>query len=361
MRLIFKHLYNCLCRLWLGLVLIVGCSALLLFLNKTDQSTSKTPEIAILTISSRLVMENFLDGCNELFTERGYENGKNIKIRFYNPEGDLPTANMMADDIIQRQPALVMTASTPMLQVMANRNHRGTVRHVFGLVTDPFSALEGLDRKHPRKHPDWLGGYGSFQPVERLFDLMLKLRPKLKKVGTIRNAGEACSEATFNKAKAYCQAKGIELVDITVDSPAAVQEAVKAVLEDDIEAIWIGGDNTVEAAIELVTNEASKTNIPVFTHSPSHLKFGTAISLGANYTKVGKVVADLAIDVLEGKKTLKNMEIINLVPELMALNKAKLERYATDFAELDKLEKHANITVDAKGNLVNHMEKKKTK
>jgi ABC-type uncharacterized transport system substrate-binding protein len=355
MKRILESILNCIARLWLGFLLIILCSGTLLYINrpKNNNSSSRKPEVAILTISSRTVMEDFLKGCRDLFFEHGYEDGKNIDFHFYNPQGDLPTANMMADDIIQRNPALVITASTPMLQIMANRNRSGIVRHIFGLVTDPFSAIEDLDRNNPEQHPAHIGGYGSFQPVERLFDQMLILQPGLKKVGTIRNAGEACSEATFNKAKDYCKAKGIELIDFTVESPAAVQEAVKAVIDSDVEAIWIGGDNTVEAAIELVVNEADKAGLPVFTHSPTHLKFGTAISLGADYYEVGRITAKLAVDVLEGKTTLKNQKVENKVPELLAINEAKLKNFTTRPAALAKLIKSASLIVDAQGKVVN--------
>ena len=359
MKRILESIFNCIIRLWLGILLIVLCSGTLLYLNRSKNNSSglKKLEVAILTITSRTVMEDFLKGCRDLFSDRGYEDGKNINFRFYNPQGDLPTANMMADDILQRKPALVITASTPMLQIMANRNRNGTVKHVFGLVTDPFSAIESLDRNNPSQHPAHIGGYGSFQPVERLFDQMLSLRPGLKRVGTIRNAGEACSVATFNKAKDYCKAKGIELIDFTVESPAAVKEAAKAVIDSDIEAVWIGGDNTVEAAIELVVNEADKAGLPVFTHSPTHLKLGTAISLGADYYEVARITAKLAVDVLEGKATLKNHKVENKVPELLAINEAKLKKFTTRPAALVKLAKNASLTVDSQGKVVNRVKK----
>jgi len=350
-----KMILNCISRLWIGILLISICTAVLLYLSKpqSKKTSSEIPEVAILTISSRTVMEDFLEGCLALLSERGYEDGKNIKLKFYNPQGDLPTANLMADDIVQRKPALVITASTPMLQVMASRNKNGSVLHVFGLVTDPFSAVEVFDRNQPSDHPEHIGGYGSFQPVENLFDQMLLLNPELKKVGTVRNGGEACSEATFNKAKKYCELKGIKLIDFTVENPAAVLEAVKAVLEADVEAIWIGGDNTVESAIELVVNEADKAHLPVFTHSPTHLKFGTAISLGADYFEVARITTALAVDVLEGKKTLENHKIVNKVPELLALNESKLKKFTTNFKNLSDLKKKAVLIVNSEGEVVN--------
>lgn len=344
-----KIILNCISRLWLGFLLISICTGILLYISppRTNKTSLNNPQVSILTISSRTVMEDFLKGCQSLFLERGYEDGKNISFKFYNPQGDLTTASLMSDDIIERQPDLVITASTPMLQVMANRNKSGVVRHIFGLVTDPFSAIEDFDREFPTNHPAHIGGYGSFQPVESLFSELLLLRPGLKRVGTVRNAGEACSEATFKKAKDYCNSKGIELIDFTVENPGAVLEAVKALIESNVEAIWIGGDNTVESAIELVINEADKVGLAVFTHSPTHLKFGTAISLGADYYEVGRITSTLAVNVLESKTTLKNQKIVNMVPELLALNETKLKKYTTNLAALSKLVKKATLIADA--------------
>lgn len=353
-----KRFLDIIRRLWLGILLILLCAGTLLHLDKKKSRTSlRKTEVAILIISSRPVMEDFLRACRATLARRGYVEGKTLKLDVYNPQGDLSTANTMADDIIQRKPDLVITASTPMLQVMANRNRNGRVRHVFGLVTDPFSAVDSLDRDNPSNHPAHLGGYGTFQPVESIFDMMLELRPDLQKVGTIRNAGEACSEATFLKAKEYCKTKNIELKDITVENSAEVLEATRAVIASNVEALWIGGDNTVEAAIELVTAEANKAGIPVFTHSPIHLKSGTAISLGADYYVVGEITAELAADILDGKKKLEDHVIENKVPELLAMNTKMLHNFTTRPEALKRLQKKAEVIIDPKGNVVDRTKK----
>ena len=51
-------------------------------------------------------------------------------------------------------------------------------------------------------------------------------------------------------ARSICKELGIELVEVTVDSPAGVAEAANAVVARGVQAIWAGGDVTVAVGID---------------------------------------------------------------------------------------------------------------
>ena len=161
---------------------------------------------------------------------------------------------------------MVITSSTPSMQAVANANRDGRVMHVFTLVADPFSAGVGLDREHPLKHPARLVGQGSFLPVAESFAIARRALPGLSRVGVAWNPAESNSEAFTKKAREACRDLGITLLEANVDSSVAVTEAVQSLISRGVQAIWIGGDNTMLSTIGSVIATARRRGHPGVHH-----------------------------------------------------------------------------------------------
>ena len=166
-----------------------------------------------------------LDGVYEGLWRQGSEAGDDFEGRQFDAQADVPTANTIARGIVDGGFDMVVTLTTPALQAMATANQQGQVTHVFGCVTDPLGAGVGMSPDDPGDHPAHLAGIGTFQPVERSFELAKELFPGLKKVGTVWTGSESNSEACVGKARAVCKQLGIELVEVQIDSSTAVGEA----------------------------------------------------------------------------------------------------------------------------------------
>ncbi len=306
--------------------LIMLLSALLLISEtpkKQNLSETGLHRIAIFKYSSRTTLDDTERGYIDGLATEGYINGKTIELIRYNAENDLPTAHLIAAEILNKNVDLVITASTPALQVMAKANQKGKIRHVFGTVTDPFGSGVGLNKDKPEDRPAWLAGAGTFQPVEKAFLYALEMNPGLKKVGVVWCTGETCSEACVRIARRVCKEHGIKLIENTVDNSTSVYEAAKALVSKGVEALWIGGDNTVEIAAAMVIKAGAEGDIPVFTNNTDHPPLGALFGLGANYYEVGLSVGKLASEILRGR-TPASIPIENVVPEKLVFNAEKL-------------------------------------
>ncbi|MCF7974080.1 MAG: ABC transporter substrate-binding protein [Phycisphaerae bacterium] len=338
-------------KLTLGVSLIVAASAVLLIsdLGQWKKGGHSVPRVAILNYATRPVLEDGQRGIFDAFKDHGFINGEDIEIKLFNAENDLPTANTMASAILGGDFDLVVSISTPCLQAMASANRNGTVKHIFGLVTDPFGAGVGISRTDPLDHPAHLAGIGTFQPVKEAFQIAREMCPEIRKVGVVWNPAEACSEACTIMARDTCKNMGIELLEATVDSSSGVLEAARALTARDVDCIWIGGDNTVELAISSLIKATSEIRVPVFANAPSSAHNGAIFGLGANYYEVGKITGDLAARTLKGLD-LATVRIENVAPERLAINyeAAKGLRSTWRFTErIKKLAESANIKHDA--------------
>jgi ABC-type uncharacterized transport system substrate-binding protein len=312
-------------RLLLGLLLIGLTAAILLYSDlQRRQVRSELPRVAIFQFATRPLLDETVQGVLDGMASEGLVDGKDIRVGKFNAENDLPTANAIARSIVDQGFDLVVTVSTPCMQIFAGVNQKGSVNHVFCAVTDPFSAGVGISAEAPGEHPKHLTGIGTFQPVEATFRIAKQLYPELKRVGEVWNPAEACSEACTVKARAICRELGIELIEAHVDSSSGVREAANALAARGVQAIWIGGDNTVEIAVDSIVDVARRAAIPVFSNSPATVGRGLLFALGADYLEVGRAAGVLSGKILKGLDP-GSVPVEDVMPRHLALNLSALK------------------------------------
>ncbi len=310
-----------------AVVAIALAGTILLLLDLNNRKSAQKDDIlniAIFKIASRMILDETEQGVIDALAEEGFVDGKNCNIKRYNAEGDMPTANMIAQNIVNINYDLVVSISTPALQVMANANKEAEIMHVFCAVTDPYIAGVGITGSAPDEHPPHLVGIGTFQPVEEVFDIAKQMNPNLKKVGTVWCTSEVCSEACVMLAREKCNELNIELVEMSVESSTQVLEAGMSISMRGIEAIWLGGDNVVESGIDQLIKAASKAEIPMFTNNPYKVYGNVLFGLGAKYYDVGIIAGHLAVDILNGKPTTE-IGVKNVVPNYLKVNPEALK------------------------------------
>ncbi len=319
-------------RLSLGLGLLVAAGAVLLVLdlqsrNPTGKkSASSMKRIAIIQHASIKALDDGRLGLLEQLAKRGFTESEKLTFKVFNAEGDIGTANAIAKDVVSGSYDLLITLSTPSLQTVANANKSANqVPHVFGLVTDPYAAGIGIDREDHSKHPPYMTGFGSMQPVESLFRRILEMRAETKRIGLVWNPAESNSFAQTKLARELCPSMKLELIEGSVENSAAVQEAINSVISRGVDAVWISGDITVSSASSVIIRAATNSGIPVFSSLPSNVLQGGTLDLGADYVTIGRTLGDMAADVLEGKSP-ASIPVENQTAEILLFNETVLPK-----------------------------------
>ena len=325
-----SNLLEVITRLSLGIVLLlVGCAILLLsdLESRVTESDSKQglaqkemPRIALVQHASIKAIEDGRVGLLAALQSRGYEDGKNIKLKIFNAEADIATANAIAKEVTGGGFDLLITLSTVSLQTVASANKTGRrTPHVFGLVTDPFTAGVEIDPLDHLKHPHYMAGYGCMQPVEEIINAMLQMNPRMKRLGLVWNPAESNSMAQTVLARKICKARAIELIEGNAENASVVQEVANSVISRGAEAIWISGDITVSLAATSIVSAANKGRIPVFSSLPPLVTKGSLLDLGSDYHQIGRDVGNLAADVLAGADP-SNIPVENKVRVVLLYN-----------------------------------------
>lgn len=337
-------------RLSLGLLLAVLASATLLVSDWSQRAPrpNRLPRLALFQMASRPVLDDVSRGVLEGLATTGMREGAGLEVRRFNAEGDLPTANAIAREIVGGGFDLAVSVSTPALQTLANANRDGRLLHVFCAVTDPFAAKVGLKPGDPLGHPRHLVGVGTFQPVREIFRLARRMRPGLKTVGTVWCPAESAAEACVKLAREESAALGIQLLEAQADSSADVANAARSLASRGVEAFWIGGDNVVETAISSVVGVAREAKVPLLVNSPSHVEAGAAVGLGADYVEVGRIAGALAGRLLSGLDP-RTVRVENVVPTRLALNLQALGGLRDRWIVPDDVRSGAAFVVDEGG------------
>jgi ABC-type uncharacterized transport system substrate-binding protein len=340
-------------RLTLGIVLIAAGSAVLLLtdVRPTGADGRSRPRIAILQQASTPVLDDGVRGMIDGLAEKGYRDGETADIKKYNAEGDLPMANNIAREITNGRFDLVITSSTPSLQVVANANRAGRTMHVFGIVADPYVADVGLDRADPLKHPRHMVGQSTWMPVNDVFRLAKQMYPGLKQIGVAWNPAEPNSRLFISQAKEVAPQLGMELLEAQVENSSGILDAIRSVIGRGAQAIWVGGDNTVSSALGSVIATARQANTPVFSILPGDPQRGTIFDYGYDFYDAGRQVGFLAADVLGGADTTKIpiRDVGKMLRHRFFINLKSFQGLRDPWHVPDDLLRKADVVVDETG------------
>ncbi len=313
-------------RLGLAFTLILLAAAMLLWSDRhsrhgeaeSGQAATRIP-VALLTHSSNPLLDETLAGILAGLADKGFRDGEQIEITRYNPEGDLPTGNLMAQKIASGTDKLAISVSTVMLQALANANRLGKMPQVFGAVTSPVAAGVGIQSLDTLEKPPHLTGIGTPQPVADIFRLAKRMNPGLKTVGVVWNPAEVNSEICTRRARDISAELGITLLEAPAEQTKDVREAAESLVARGAEAFWTGGDATVNNALDSLMGVAQAARLPVFSNMAGHIRRGGLFDLGANYFEVGQTVGHIAGDILAGADPAK-LPVRDFVPRRILLN-----------------------------------------
>lgn len=340
-------------RLSLGVTLIVVAAAILLLSDPprrtltTSGDGGRTFRVAVLQMASQPIMEDGARGVIDGLREQGFSEDRNLSVKRFNAEGDTATVNAMAQELTGSGYDLVVTLSTPCLQAVANANKQRQVPHVFGMVTDPRQSGVGIGAG-PLDHPPYMTGLGTMQPVAESLRMAKDIFPGLARVGVVWNPAEVNSEINTRLARDACRELKIELLEANAESTAAVKEAVASLTGREVEALWIGGDVTVLAAVDVVVRAAKQARIPVVTCIPGNAAKGTLLDLGANYYEVGRETGQLAARALAGE-SISQIPVKLSVPPKLLVNQTVLSGLRDAWKISPELLAKADTVIESQG------------
>lgn len=255
----------------------------------------------------QLVEHAALDAANKGFVEglasKGYKEGQNIAYDRQNAQADQSNLQNIAHRFVNNKVNLICAIATPAAQTVANVT--SDIPIVATAVTDYKTAKLVKDNAKPGTN---VTGTTDMNPVEQQLDLLLKLVPNAKSVGTIYCSSEVNSQLQIEILKKAAAAKGVTVKEATVSNVNDIQQAARS-LVGKVQAIYVPTDNVLASAMPTLVSVTEEAKLPVICGEGGMVKAGGLATLGVDYYKLGFQAGEMAADVMSGKSKPADMAI----------------------------------------------------
>ena len=272
----------------IAIMLVLSCGNEVKKSSETGGEKSKdTFKVGITQIVAHPALDSAREGFKDAFKESG------LKVTFdeKNANGEIATANMIANNFVTEKVDLIYARATSTAQSAAQATNKLPV--VFSAITDPEAA--GLIKEN-------VTGISDRVNVKQQLELLLKLDSKIKKVGVIYNSSEQNSKVQVDDLKKAASELGITIVEKSVTQVSEIPQASETLVKSS-DALYLPTDNLVASVVNLITEKAIAAKKIAFGAESAHVKGGALITQGIDYYEMGKEAGKIAVEILKnGKK-----------------------------------------------------------
>ena len=249
--------------------------------------------VVILALSSAVSASDFEED----------KDGVNIKIDFQNAQGDQSNLHNIATRFVSNKDKLIFAVATPAAQAVAT-TAKGTPI-VATAITDFVAAKLVKSDEQPGGN---VTGVSDLGPIEAQLELLLKLVPDAKAVGTIYNSSEINSKYQVDIFKKAAEKRGVQVLEATVSNVNDIQQAA-ASLNGKVQGMWLPTDNVLASAIPALAKVANPSKIPVIAGERGMTEAGCLGSISVDYYEIGRMTGQMGADILDGKKKPAEMPV----------------------------------------------------
>lgn len=291
------------------LVSLAACGSTAAPEGSTTPSSTPSDESAddkVYTVGiSQLIQHPALDAATQGFKDALTEKlGDKVKFEEHNASGDIPTAAVIANQLVSANVDLIMANATATLQ--AAQTATSTIPVLGTSVTDYATALDIAD--WTGKTGTNVSGTSDLAPLDQQAAVIQELFPLAKNVGILYCSGEPNSKYQSTIITGYLTEMGYSVKEYTFTDSNDLQTVTVAAAADS-EVIYVPTDNTVASNTEIIKNVTVPAGVPVVAGEEG-ICSGTGIAtLSISYYDLGYQTGLMAYEVLANKANPGEMEV----------------------------------------------------
>lgn len=253
----------------------------------------------------------------------------------YNGQADATTMNQIATDLIASDVDIIIPVATPTAMVMQNataeneRSDGSLIPVVFSAVSDPVGAGLVASMEAPGSN---ITGTSDALNTDAVFDLILAANPDISTIGLLYDKSQDASTAAIAAAKAYCEGKGISVVEKTGTNNGEISLAADALIASGAEAVFTPTDNNVMTAELAIYEKFIDAKVPHYGGADSFALNGAFLGYGVNYVELGTATADMAADILANGKDPASMAVQTMDNGIATVNTETAEAIGIDYS-----------------------------
>lgn len=270
---------------------------------KAAAQTKELTPIGIVQLVEHDALYASNRGIVDALAERGFKDGVNIKLDKQNAQADQSNLHNIAQRFVSNKSKLIFAIATPAAQSVA-----GATKDI-PIVATAVTNFEVAKLVQTNEKPGGnVTGVSDINPVAEQVDLLLKLVPNAKAIGTIYNSSEVNSEYQVKLLNEAAAKKQLTVVPATVTTVNDLQQAINS-LKGKVDAVYLPTDNVVASALPALMKAAIPAKLPVIAAEGGMVRQGALASIAIDYYVLGKMTGQMGADILEGKAKPATMPI----------------------------------------------------
>lgn len=251
----------------------------------------------------QLVEHDALDAANRGITDALKERGVTMEIDRQNAQADQSNLRNIAQRFVSHNYPLIFAIATPAAQTVANAT--STTPIVATAVTDFAVAKLVKDNAKPGTN---VTGSSDMNPIAAQTELLLKLVPNAKTVGTIYNSSEINSQLQIDILRKELEKHGVALAEATISSVNDIQQAAQS-LVGKVDVMYVPTDNVVASSMPTLYRVTQAAKLAVVAGEAGMVRSGATATVAVDYYNLGKIAGNMGADILEGKAKPQDMPI----------------------------------------------------
>lgn len=251
----------------------------------------------------QLVEHDALDAANRGITDALKERGVTMEIDRQNAQADQSNLRNIAQRFVSHNYPLIFAIATPAAQTVANAT--STTPIVATAVTDFAVAKLVKDNAKPGTN---VTGSSDMNPIAAQTELLLKLVPNAKTVGTIYNSSEINSQLQIDILRKELEKHGVALAEATISSVNDIQQAAQS-LVGKVDVMYVPTDNVVASSMPTLYRVTQAAKLAVVAGEAGMVKSGATATVAVDYYNLGKIAGNMGADILEGNAKPQDMPI----------------------------------------------------
>lgn len=277
-------------------VMLTGASSL-----TVAQAQDEEPiKIGVLQLVQHEALDAVLKGFTETLDASDYADL--IEWDIQNANGDQSSLQSISEKLA-RDNDILLAIATPAAQALATAE---TEKPVFiAAVTDPVDAGLAESLEAPGGN---VTGTSDMAPIAEQVDLLVRNFPDAVNVGIIYNSSEVNSVVQAEQAAIELEKAGLNPIVSTVTSTNDIAQTMTALVEQ-VDAMFMVTDNTIDSSIALVGDIAKEAGIPTIGSSDSVVLTNGLATLSSSYEAYGVQTAEMVIRMLDEDLEAGDIEI----------------------------------------------------
>lgn len=285
--------------LYIILFLVISLAAFFV-INK--QRIGKVFKIGITQIVEHESLDKARQGFIDELKNLGYCEDKNVKFDIQIAGGDLSNCESIAQKFVSDNCDLILAISTPAAQAAANATK--DIPILVTAITNPEESNLVESNNKPNTN---VTGTSDLPPIEQTIDLMLKLKPGLKKIGVLYSNIDVSPSYQAKIAEKKIKSLSLEPKIVSVSQIGEVEQVTRQLIQE-VDAIYVPLDKITAASLPLISNIALEKGKFVACSENIQDK-GALLAYGIDYYELGKKTAHQAVKILENKSKPQDMPI----------------------------------------------------